>query len=650
MKYYYYPLCTKDFSLENIFATESLSPISFYSARGFGIDYFYRIPKINHEKTLILFNEPPKYELETSTGDAVKFILAITESCIDESEIIFINEGIIGYQKTIYLNKDNFKILFFNDKEQKITSLKSEMSLPTKGLKKYEDNFSIISESDCKTFDTSNIDQLKLDPYLLTEELAYDRKYNYFKGYIYGLSTGLIASKTKEEIQIKRSLQEITNRFAEFKNRTEMSSKAKPVKSVKATWTQSTSVIDYEKKLKNAISAAENLFGELYPGEQFSEIKLVAFLQKKFGNRLRTLDEAQKYVDYAILDEEILDRSSFSKLKSFFIKNNSTGNPIYRFEVLKEQIIKFSKGSGPDSNKDAANEIFKKNLFELEKIVDEMFLKKTSSGEIDLSGIQFNYEKNEVVVKEGFQSLNKELTSEFTLISNSILRNTKFGRGEAKRESILAIVEQIGSVFSKNKGARATQLYQYLNNEINEYSMDKVSSVVMRNFVAFAFNPDSIEKLDSFIEAKEIDHKWMAYSFWCAFNGFANTSRNLVKPIFDTDNTYLQNYLDNYLQSQFSNPTEFKKGDNKSSSATIVGPAKQDTLNQETIQNKSMEFFQKFIAPKYTIQFEDFFQILCIKNKETAIKELKEKGGIPKKDGKKLVDAYQELINASILF
>jgi|GEM_PF-1803803 hypothetical protein len=650
MRYYYYPLCTKDFCFENIFATESLSPICFYHARGFGIDYFYRIPKINHEKALILFNEPPKFELGTSVGDAIKFILAIQEDAIDLNEIVTVEEGIIGYQKTIYLNQGNFKILFFSDKDQKIARLKSEMSLPTKGLKKYENNFSIISESDCKGFETDNIERLKLDDLQLNDEIAYDRKYNYFKGYIYGITAGLIGSKTNEEIQIRRTLQQIINSYAEWTNRMPTSSKVKQIKSSKPPNTQSSFLFDYEKKLQSAIITAENLFAQYFPGEEFSEMALAAFLQKKFSDRLKTLEDAQKYVDYATIDQEIFNNSRFSTLKNYFIKNAGASNPLFHFEVLKEQVRAFSKNVDYSSNKDRVNEIFKNALFELEKIVEETFLKKTLAGSIDLNEIQFNYEKNEVAINKGFQSLDKELIEEFTLISNCVLLNTKFGRGEAKRESILTIVEQVGNVFSKNKGAKSTQLYQYLNNEINGYSLEKVSSVVMKNFVAFVFNPDSIEKLEAFIEAKEIEEKWMAHSFWCAFNGFANTSRNFVKPIFDTDNVPVQNYLDNYLRTQFSGNSKGEAETKQTHLKKPISLTDKPILSQEVLTVKGQEFYDKFIKQKYNISFEQFQRIVMIKDKEITIKELKERGGISKKEGKKLVDAYHEMISTAVLF
>lgn len=122
---------------------------------------------------------------------------------------------------------------------------------------------------------------------------------------------------------------------------------------------------------------------------------------------------------------------------------------------------------------------------------------------------------------------------------------------------VLPIVENVGNLLSKGKHTKTSQLYQYLNNEINVYSLEKVSSVVMQNFVAFVFNPDSIEKLENFTETKSIEERWMSFAFWCAYNGFANTSKNFVKPIFESGNRDLQRSIDFHLRNLFSNIHRF---------------------------------------------------------------------------------------------
>ena len=115
--------------------------------------------------------------------------------------MIAIDEGVIGYQKTINLNKNNFQVFFFSEKEKKITFLTSETSLPTKGLKKYEKNFKLITEAECKKFDLHDLDQLKLETKNLKEHISFDRKYNYFKGFIYGQPRGLSAQNQKQKLK-----------------------------------------------------------------------------------------------------------------------------------------------------------------------------------------------------------------------------------------------------------------------------------------------------------------------------------------------------------------------------------------------------------------------------------------------------------------
>ena len=641
MRYFYYPLSTKDFSFENIFASESISPHAFYNLRGFGIDYFYKIPLMHHEQALILYNAPPKYELPSDGGDAAKFILAIAEETLDHNDILLIKEGIIGYQKTIYLNKDNFKVFFFSEKERKIAFLKSETSLPTKGLKKYASNFFLIPESECQSFDTTNIANLDFGLGLTGSHILSDRRFNHFKGFIYGISIGLLTSKSNEEIHIRRVFREIMNCFAELKNRSEHSGRNPENKYNKSfSYSQQAPLDVYDRKLRASIKEAEELFSRLFPGEGFSEEKLVKFMQEKYSFRLRSAESAQQYVDHAILDQQLFGDAKFSKLKSLYLKNGAPETPLLHFDILKDQADNFLKNTkyNPNwsgSNKEAANEKFKESLFELGKFIEAKFLQGTADKNVELGVIHFNFEKNEVAFNKGFQSLNNGLIEEYSSILNAIFRNIKSGRGDTKKENILSIVTQIGSVFSKSKSPKSSQLYQYLNNEISSYSIDKVSSVVLKNFVAFIFNPDSIEKLESYLEAKEIDEKWIAYSFWCAYNGFANSSGNFVKPIFETGNIALQKSLDNYLQDMLL--TSFGDPDNKGKTV-------------DTHLLKTQDFFEKYIAGKHPVSFDDFRHIIRADNLEQILKELNEKGNISKKDGRKIIEAYKEFTNASMLF
>src|SRR6478672_12126413 len=199
MIYYYYPLSSKDFTFENIFSSESISPPIFYKNRGVGIDYFYVIPDVNHKDAIILYNNPPIYDVENS----LKFILQIEESYLDMNSLIVISEGVFAYQKTIYLNKNNFTLNFCSERDKRISILRTETSLPTKKLDKYIENFQLINENACKKY-FFNDSTLKLDTSKTIFLIQADKKYNQFKGLAYGVAAGLYSKLPQEEVQFKK--------------------------------------------------------------------------------------------------------------------------------------------------------------------------------------------------------------------------------------------------------------------------------------------------------------------------------------------------------------------------------------------------------------------------------------------------------------
>ena len=378
MRYYYYPLCSRDFSFENIFSTESISPPDIYPRRGFGIDYFYFIPNYHHKDALILYNEPPVYDTGTDSH-SIKFLLAISEEAIDVHNIIVVDEGIIAYQRTIYLNKQNFNFLFFSEREKNITILSSQSSLSTKGLKKYEGNFKLISEDECRKFEIGSIAKLNVDGSQINNQVIFDKRYNCYKGYIYGITIGLISSKTIGEIQINKNIKLLANSFAEFRNRF---SNNYP-KSTSGRYSRPSAFSPppsegYEKNLKIAIASLRTLMYDLFPGEPFSESKLIEFLQIKFADRLKTKEAVQNYLDYKIIDDEISGSTNFEKIKTLFLKSSPDKHPLYYLEMISqhtEQFIYNAKGISESERllRDQAYDQFKEAIFDLNRFIENSF-------------------------------------------------------------------------------------------------------------------------------------------------------------------------------------------------------------------------------------------------------------------------------------
>jgi len=223
------------------------------------------------------------------------------------------------------------------------------------------------------------------------------------------------------------------------------------------------------------------------------------------------------------------------------------------------------------------------------------------------------------------------------------LRRFKKEKGEAKKVDLLEIVKEGAHALNKSIASTETLLYKYLNNELDVYSLDKVISNVMKNFVAFIFNPDSIEKLEKYLEANSIKNKWMAYSFWCGFNGFANTGSNFLRPIFDINARNIQDSLDEFLLELRQAVPKEKKD--------FLMAQQIHSLDEKNIERQTVaDFFVKCIMDKFQLNIEDLTSILGLKKDTEKLKVLKSAHNIESKDGKHILSSYSKFVKSPHMF
>lgn len=264
----------------------------------------------------------------------------------------------------------------------------------------------------------------------------------------------------------------------------------------------------------------------------------------------------------------------------------------------------------------------------------------------DLNGLSYDFVINRLTLNNGQPYVNTKTDNEFTFIINGILKFAKSNKGPAQREMILRIVEEIGNNY--NKRGKDTLLYQYLDNKIDVYSLDNASNLAMKNFVAFIFNPDSLEKLDNFLVSKEVEERWMAFSFWGAYNGFANISRNYTRDIFNSSNLKLQHSIDSYLKGYLIMLTEGKLVIPKqeiSEHFNIV-----QTVASNIIENSLMNVFNTYVFGIYPIAIGEFSEVLKLTNLKDFQDELKSKYRISKKDSLKLFTVVEKFFYSDGLF
>ena len=231
---YFLPLSS--LNLNGIFASESISPHSFYNERLFGVSYNTLTDNngtpIQSNNCLILY--PDLFDFRPSSGSPVFFV--VYEDNLDKKYLIEDeNSKVIYYFKTIYLRKGNF-ILFFRNEEDKYLFLAiAAPSMEVKTIAKYNQKHSFVENKEIDIFfNLANnskytekaskessfvINHLNLKR---NSNIYLDKAFNHIKGFIYGFLVGSLGKKSENEIALEQTFQELQNLITGIKGKIEI--------------------------------------------------------------------------------------------------------------------------------------------------------------------------------------------------------------------------------------------------------------------------------------------------------------------------------------------------------------------------------------------------------------------------------------------
>lgn len=650
MRYYYIPLSSKNYTFENIFSTESISPERYYEERNFGFNYFYSIPKFSHDSALILFTEIPAVENTSENKQDVNYVLAVSEQALDQNSLIAVDAHIFGYLRTIYLNCNDFKLLFFSERDRKLLQLRAATSLPTKTLAKYTDKFELINQNEAVKVETKSIKQLLLSKDNLQENVEFDRRVNFFKGLVYGIVGGVINQLSPEDLTLKRLTRQLLNSIAELRNRIDMHA-AENGNYQRPIAVKVNPSANIERRILEEIDQLDAQILSLYPEEVLNDDDFKRIFVKLFEQDFSSVSEAESYFRSVLVNDKIFANGQFARLKAYILANSKLENASVIAAGLRTSLLSFinaskSKMESAKLTKSEYYEHFKSGLSKLNRWLDSRVSTKRNSASVPLHKIEYDNKKNSISIAEEFLSIHNQELSEYVLIINILLQNPKKNKSEVTKDQLMSVVRQVESVFSKGK---ETQLYKYLNNTINSYSIENANSVVFKNFVAFVFNPDSLEKLTDFLEAKTVVQSWMAFSFWCTFNGFAQVSQNFLSNVFQRQNKDLQMRIDEYLNSIVVFEQKLVQA-SKSKTATGNSTIQSPSISQSYAHQLKRTFYSEVIEGKFEIPADDISYVFENHNASEIAELLKKKYGINKKDGKKLAASYDDYQKSGNLF
>ena len=446
----------------------------------------------------------------------------------------------------------SLKKVYFSSKDEKNRVVaKAESSKALKMLLKYEPCFVTNTPQFQTVYDLSKIDFLK--KFDLADFIEQDRVFNTFKGFIYGLICSKSNQKNPNEILYAKSLQEIKNVFALLKNSLAHNSFSNYSKE-KSSNKPSYNTYDYNstsevlKNLKKSIEESERLFISFI--DTIGKVDFVLEYSKEILYKRHKREINQDNIDDFLLGVKYIrggEKTFERDARNWFWENNQN-NPYILYEVIRYSIQFYRETSNKEKQDDLDSDILKA-LFRLEKYAECVLIQKAKSDAIiDFNLIEF--QNLEVRLSE---TLNKD--GKFEQLVNIVLQNSKRGKGKINDHQLIPIVEKAGELYQAGVGKK-TNLYRYLTKQDVVYTEPTSTATLMKNFTAFVFNPNDIDKLQRYIEEKGIPEPQYAFAFFGAFNGFASLSKDFTKPLIS--NQDFQMGLDEYFQKAQNNINQFK--------------------------------------------------------------------------------------------
>jgi hypothetical protein len=625
MRLYY---LVNSLELNSIFTTESISSKFVIENRNFSPVNCQNDIFEENENIILLFENIPTHP-DVGNSDVFAF-KTIFELELNEAELTSIDKGIWYTENTIYLTPEILKQIFvyddYHSKEgagigQKEVLFNFDRSKYTKTHSRYIRLFksaNILKKEEVHySIKSSNIEIKKN----LKKVIQADSIINFYKGALYCSLIGDLGNKSTEEIEILRNLEDIKNKFAIIKNRTNQKDYSKVNKRYVSE------PYDKESEYKNLIKKNIKTYSKYFNIDaKINHSKYEEDFLKSFplGNDdVMKLDLDKKIIltkqgCIAILKRFI--SSGYSKIykdqlegyaKERLLKEDTFQFCLSKYnDLLEFPQLYFSKHNQED--KVNISDKFNRIHRNIEVLTKEQFLTKdiANKSSKNIKVIKFDFNTLSVSLDDTF-SLNDVESKLFSTICNELLKHrlsvpkisSKIGTEYFnEHKNILDSVGQKAGIEKSNKFRESyVQLYKYITGQTMIYDVESWNAFsVQQNFAAFLFKPININELQEYLESKKVNNKWIAYIFWGLFNGFSKIDKTFMKPLFvegfDSQeikeiDMIVQSLYSQLLKSDFSVLSDSVKVDN--SKKHFIGEIVELDINHHLPSNDIESTYKK---------------------------------------------------------
>jgi hypothetical protein len=590
-------------NLNELFTTESISPISFYEERNFGNPVNRNEEAIEDTNKLILFDDAVQSSILLKLSADLLDINYLTEiKSIKKSGL-----KSFEYSKTIYLKKGDFNVCFTSEVKLNEFLNNTFMLLEVKTINKYKSNFIVIDKMPDKIafYQTQLVsEKTEFQPF-------FDRAFNQIKGLIYGCVIGSIGTLEEKEQNLVSELSKLKNTIGSIHTDIVLSEE------YSAFW-----LVNIRKKLKDCQKSyienfikqsdvLDTLLLRLEEIDNLNKMRCDELSKQKNSNYKRDYEKEQEVLEK--IKRELYQyeyqngiTSLKEELESIKEKEKRKGElkgktreyfkigteEYYRKQELKQIITKCEDNEKYQILKREVNlqeerlrnfqfgftqfdtsitEQFSRiseYLHEITKKTTNYFLSKNNksnnfpdiSFEFDIMKLAdhyLNYTKEYtdfsiVFPKTLSKSFNESEIQLLRVAVNSIFSKPQGRLSNFSEQNILEIIKDIGEHLPENLDKQALRdYYKYRIGKNDSFTFPNNS--VMASIIIFLMKLNGHDQINKMLVAKNIHNRQFAFLLFGAYLGFANMPKTFTNIVFDSDNLELFSYIDNYLFNNYIN-------------------------------------------------------------------------------------------------
>jgi hypothetical protein len=139
-----------------------------------------------------------------------------------------------------------------------------------------------------------------------------------------------------------------------------------------------------------------------------------------------------------------------------------------------------------------------------------------------------------------------------TVTVNAILSKPQGRLGNFSEQNILDIIKDIGEYLPENSYKQTLRDYYKYRIGKNDV-FDFPDNFVMANIITFLMKLNVHDQINKMLVAKNIHNRQIAFLIYGAYLGFSNMPKTFTNIVFDSENSELFSYIDNYLFNNYIN-------------------------------------------------------------------------------------------------